>query len=149
MSTEIPASPDTRTDTDVAAEVQRQLTVFARRIRTQSAQLHPQLPFVAYSMLSEIDAVGGCRAVDLAHLYRLDKSTVSRQVGDLEKRGLVSRSPDPAGGRGQVLQVTGAGAELLDDAGRRQRAELELRLAHWTDDDRQQFARLLRRYNGD
>ena len=106
-------APDTD---DVRAEVQRELTVFARRIRASSAQLHPDLPFVAYSMLSHIDTTGGCRSVDLVRLYRLDRSTVSRQVADLEHRGLVTRSPDPAGGRGVLLQVTPAGAALLEEA---------------------------------
>jgi DNA-binding MarR family transcriptional regulator len=136
-------------DTDMGAQVQRELTVFARRIRASSARLHPDLPFVAYSMLSHIDATGGCRSVDLVHLYRLDKSTVSRQVGDLEARGLVSRSSDPAGGRGQLLRVTPAGADLLDEAAGRRRAELDRRLAAWDPADVEVFARLLRRYNAD
>jgi DNA-binding MarR family transcriptional regulator len=136
-------------DTDGGAQVQRELTVFARRIRASSAQLHPDLPFVAYSLLSHLEASGGCRAVDLVRLYRLDKSTVSRQVADLEQRGLVRRSADPAGGRGQVLTVTERGAALLEDAGRLQRAELDRRLAGWSREDVETFARLLRRYNGD
>src|SRR3954471_12938503 len=131
-------------DTEAAAEVQRELTVFARRIRASSAQVHPDLPFVAYSMLSRIDATGGCRAVDLVRLYRLDKSTVSRQVADLEDRGLVERSPDPAGGRGVLLRVTPQGARLLDEAVRMQRAELDRRLTDWRPDDVEAFARLLR-----
>jgi DNA-binding MarR family transcriptional regulator len=135
-------------DTEDGAEVQRQLTVFARRIRASSAQLHPELPFVAHSLLSHIQATGGCRSVDLVHLYRLDKSTVSRQVADLEHRGLVARFPDPAGGRGQVLRVTAQGAQLLEEAARLQRAELDRRLADWSPDDLAAFARLLRRYNG-
>src|SRR3954471_14442379 len=159
-------------DTEAAAEVQRELTVFARRIRASSAQLHPDLPFVAYSVLSQLDATGGCRAVDLVRLYRLDKSTVSRQVTDLEDRGLVSREAAPAGGRGQRLRVTPAGARLLDEADARprvhlhrrppppgarrldeapagQRAPLHRRLAAWDPADVETFARLLRRYNAD
>jgi len=136
-------------DTDAAAEVQRELTVFARRIRASSAQLHPDLSFVAHSVLSQLDATGGCRAVDLVRLYRLDKSTVSRQVTDLEDRGMVSREPDPAGGRGQLLRVTPSGARLLDEAAARQRVQLDRRLAAWEPADVETFARLLRRYNAD
>jgi DNA-binding MarR family transcriptional regulator len=100
-------------------------------------------------MLSHIEAAGGCRSVDLVRLYRLDKSTVSRQVADLERRGLVERSPDPAGGRGVLLQVTPRGAELLEEAARLRRTELDRRLAGWSRDDAAAFARLLRRYNAD
>jgi DNA-binding MarR family transcriptional regulator len=134
-------------DTDGRAEVQRELTVFARRVRASSAQLHPDLPFVAYSMLSHIEDTGGCRSVDLVHLYRLDKSTVSRQVADLERRGLVTRTPDPAGGRGVLLQVSPQGVRLLDEAARLRRGELDRRLAGWSADDVATFARLLHRYN--
>ena len=137
------------TDTDIGAEVQRELTVFSRRIRALSARLHPDLSFVAYSMLSQIGASGGCRSVDLVHLYRLDKSTVSRQVADLERRGLIERTADPAGGRGQLLAVTSSGARLLDEAARGQREELDRRLADWSSEELRVFARLLRRYNGD
>jgi DNA-binding MarR family transcriptional regulator len=128
----------------IAAAVQRELTVFARRVRGAP---HQELPFVAYSMLSSIDAAGGCRSVDLAALYRLDKSTVSRQVGDLERRGLVTRKADPERGRGQVLTVTPAGRALLQDAAATRQAELAGRVAAWTDDELAAFAAALQRYN--
>jgi DNA-binding MarR family transcriptional regulator len=83
------------------------------------------------------------------NLYRLDKSTVSRQVADLERRGLVDRVAGPEGGRPQALQVTPAGAELLADAARLQRAELDSRLVDLSQAEVREFARLLRRYNGD
>jgi DNA-binding MarR family transcriptional regulator len=133
--------------TDDAAEVQRELTVFARRVRANGGRWHPELPFVAHSLLSEIAATDGCRAVDLAQLYRLDKSTVSRQVADLEARGLVVRVPDPAGGRGQLLRASEAGSALLADAARAQREELERRVADWEPGALAQFASLLRRFN--
>jgi DNA-binding MarR family transcriptional regulator len=136
-------------DTGAVAAVQRELTVFARRTRALSARLHPELPFVAYSMLSHLAATGGCRSVDLVSVYRLDKSTVSRQIADLERRGLVRRAPAPAGGRAQLLTVTDEGAALLADAARRQRAELDRRLADWSAEEVAEFARLLSRYNGD
>jgi DNA-binding MarR family transcriptional regulator len=130
--------------TDDAAEVQRELTVFARRVRANGGRWHPELPFVAHSLLSEIAATGGCRAVDLVHLYQLDKSTVSRQVADLEERGLVVRV---AGGRGRLLQATEAGSALLAEAARAQRKELERRVADWEPGRLAEFAGLLRRFN--
>jgi|tagenome__1003787_1003787.scaffolds.fasta_scaffold20937032_3 DNA-binding MarR family transcriptional regulator len=130
--------------TDDAAEVQRELTVFARRVRANGGRWHPELPFVAHSLLSEIAATGGCRAVDLVHLYQLDKSTVSRQVADLEERGLVVRV---GGGRGRLLQASEAGSALLAEAARAQREELERRVADWEPGRLAEFAGLLRRFN--
>ncbi|MGY2079531.1 MarR family winged helix-turn-helix transcriptional regulator [Modestobacter sp. SYSU DS0657] len=129
----------------LAAAVQRELTVFARRVRGLPQRLDQELSFVAHSMLSSIDAAGGCRGVDLAALYRLDKSTVSRQVGDLERRGLVARGP--AGGRGRLLRVTAAGQRVLAEAAAAQRAELARRVAAWSDDELAAFASALQRYN--
>jgi DNA-binding MarR family transcriptional regulator len=131
----------------IAAAVQRELTVFARRVRGVPQRLHQELPFVAYSMLSSIDAADGCRSVDLAALYRLDKSTVSRQVGDLERRGLVTKKADPERGRGRVLTVTPAGRALLRDAASARQAELARRVAAWTDEELAAFASALQRYN--
>ena len=129
---------------EIAAAVQRELTVFARRVRGAPQQ---ELPFVAYSMLSSIDAADGCRSVDLVALYRLDKSTVSRQVGDLERRGLVGRTTDPARGRGQLLVVTPAGGALLREAAATREAELASRVAGWSDEELATFAAALQRYN--
>ena len=53
---------------ELAAAVQRELTVFARRVRGVPQRMTQELPFVAYSMLSSIDDVDGCRSVDLNRL---------------------------------------------------------------------------------
>ncbi|MCW2618919.1 MAG: MarR family transcriptional regulator [Modestobacter sp.] len=132
---------------EIAAAVQRELTVFARRVRGVPQRLHQELPLVAYSMLSSIDAADGCRSVDLVTLYRLDKSTVSRQIGDLERRGLVAKTTDPAHGRGQVLAVTPAGRALLHEAAATRQAELTRRVATWSDEELAAFAAALQRYN--
>jgi DNA-binding MarR family transcriptional regulator len=131
----------------IAAAVQRELTVFARRVRGVPQRMAQELPFVAYSMLSSIDDADGCRSVDLAALYRLDKSTVSRQVGDLQRRGLVTKRTDPERGRGQVLAVTPAGRALLRDAAATRQAELARRVAAWSDEELAAFAAALQRYN--
>ncbi|MET0556815.1 MAG: MarR family winged helix-turn-helix transcriptional regulator [Vicinamibacteria bacterium] len=48
-----------------------------------------------------------------AELY-LDKSTASRVVGTLERKGYVRRAPHPGDGRAIVLTVTAAGRRLCD-----------------------------------
>ena len=48
-----------------------------------------------------------------AELY-LDKSTASRVVGTLERKGYVKRAPHPKDGRAIVLTVTPAGRRLYD-----------------------------------
>lgn len=55
---------------------------------------------------------GGLTLNELAsHLY-LDKSTASRVVDALERKGLVERSPHPRDGRAVLLVATGTGQTL-------------------------------------
>jgi MarR family transcriptional regulator, 2-MHQ and catechol-resistance regulon repressor len=55
---------------------------------------------------------GGMTLNDLAaHLY-LDKSTASRVVDALERKGYVERAPHPGDRRALLLAATGAGREL-------------------------------------
>nr|WP_202453881.1 MarR family winged helix-turn-helix transcriptional regulator [Streptomyces sp. SID4913] len=127
--------------------IQRELTAFARRARAAAARLHPELPLVSYTLLAHIDDQQGCRATDLAAHYMLDKSTVSRQIGTLEKLGLVERHPDPDDHRIQVLHPTGAGTQALAATQASRRAAYQERLADWTADDLTRFAAYLLRYN--
>ncbi|WP_199486801.1 MarR family winged helix-turn-helix transcriptional regulator [Actinomadura logoneensis] len=133
---------------DEALETIRwELTALARRARAVAGRSHPELSLVAYSLLSHLSETGGCRAVDLADYFLLDKSTVSRQVAALERLGLVERHADPARGRGQRLVPTEAGSALLEDAVRRRHAAIIERLQDWSDDDLARFAEYLVRYN--
>ncbi|SCF63537.1 MarR family winged helix-turn-helix transcriptional regulator [Streptomyces sp. Ncost-T10-10d] len=141
----MPGTPGERQESlDV---IQRELTAFARRARSAAARLHPELPLVSYTLLAHIDDRHGCRATDLAAHYMLDKSTVSRQIGTLEKLGLVERHPDPDDHRIQVLHPTEAGTQALASTQASRRSAYQERLADWTTDDLAGFAEYLLRYN--
>ncbi|MEU6927930.1 MarR family winged helix-turn-helix transcriptional regulator [Streptomyces sp. NPDC046374] len=127
--------------------IERELTAFARRARAAAARLHPELPLVSYTLLAHIDDQQGCRATDLAAHYLLDKSTVSRQVGALEKLGLVERRPDPDDHRVQVLHPTEKGTRLLASTQASRQAAYGERLKDWSADDLAHFAAYLLRYN--
>ncbi|MDP5310211.1 MarR family winged helix-turn-helix transcriptional regulator [Streptomyces poriferorum] len=141
----MPGTPGEREESlDV---IQRELTAFARRARAAAARLHPELPLVSYTLLAHIDDQHGCRATDLAAHYMLDKSTVSRQLGTLEKLGLVERHPDPGDHRIQVLHPTESGTQALASTQASRRAAYQERLADWTAEDLALFATHLLRYN--
>ncbi|MFG2029008.1 MarR family winged helix-turn-helix transcriptional regulator [Streptomyces sp. NPDC048825] len=55
--------------------------------------------------------------VELARRLRLQKSTVSRLVGQPTARGRVERAPAPDDGRGVVLRLTASGQESGQPAG--------------------------------
>lgn len=62
---------------------------------------------------------------DLAVALDLEKSTVSRLIDGLSRRGLLQRSPHPAGGRSQLVALTDAGIQAVGALriARRQRLE--------------------------
>lgn len=129
--------------------IQREMTAFARRARASAGRLHPELSLVSYTLLGHLEESGGCRATDLAAHHALDKSTVSRQVGALEKLGFLERRVDAADHRVQVLHLAPRGVEILAAARVSRRTSFEERLAEWDPSDLSQFARYLVRYNED
>ncbi len=55
---------------------------------------------------------GGIRTNPLARALRIPSNRLTYQIGGLEKRGLVERSPHPDDGRGVVLRLTRPGRDL-------------------------------------
>lgn len=60
--------------------------------------------------LHELDVAGPMSQRDLAQRLYLDKSTVSRMVADLERKGLVERERDPGNRRLYRLRITDRGS---------------------------------------
>ncbi len=90
---------------------------------------------------------GPKRAKELADSMCADQSTVSRQVAALVKAGLLERKADPDDGRASILVPTETGInQVLDHVVNRGRA-IEPIISDWSESDRRQFLRLLRRYN--
>jgi DNA-binding MarR family transcriptional regulator len=123
------------------------LTVFARRARELSSELHPGLSLVAFTMLSYVETRPDTRAADVAADWGLDKSTVSRQIDQLAAAELITRTGERPGRRGQVLELTDTGRQALNAAAGSIRERLYRQLHDWTDGDIAAFAQLLARFN--
>ncbi|MCC9706642.1 MarR family transcriptional regulator [Streptomyces sp. MNU76] len=85
------------------------------------------IPVSEAHALGELAQEGELRQVELARRLRLQKSTVSRLVGQLTARGWVERAPAPEDGRGVTLRLTPSGqtaAHHLADARREKFARL-------------------------
>ncbi|MFF5126006.1 MarR family winged helix-turn-helix transcriptional regulator [Streptomyces syringium] len=132
---------------DSVETIQRELTAFARRSRAAAARMHPELSLVSFALLAHLEDQRGCRATDLADRFLLNKSTVSRQVADLERLGLVERRPDPHDQRAQMLHLTARGTAALTQVSGHRRAAFRERLADWDEADLARFAAYLLRYN--
>ncbi|MEH7336430.1 MarR family transcriptional regulator [Neobacillus drentensis] len=125
-----------------------ELAVLIRRIT--SATSHKKIGNLdrsAYLLLHQIDTKGAAGVKALAGEFQLDISTVSRQAASLEQKGLLYRIPDETDGRAYSLQITEQGLkELKEDKHMRMKRVGEV-TRNWTDDERQTFAILLKKYN--
>jgi DNA-binding MarR family transcriptional regulator len=82
---------------------------------------------------------------DLARLARMDTAAVSRQVRELEARGLVARRPSPVHGRVVLIEPTGEGrttARRLHDLRDQHLADA---LESWEPSEREVLGRLVLR----
>jgi DNA-binding MarR family transcriptional regulator len=66
-----------------------------------------------YRLLAALQEFGPESQASLGRRTGMDRSDVVASVNDLEGRGLVQRSPDPADGRRNVVTITSAGAVYL------------------------------------
>ena len=131
--------------------LEREIGLLLRRSRAISArlarELHPDLDGAAYGLLALLQDAGPLRASDLVARRGLDKSTVSRQVASLVDLGMVTRAPDPADGRAQVLTTSAEGAARLARIREARRARWEADLNGWPADDVATLGDLLARLN--
>ena len=131
--------------------LEREIGLLLRRSRAISAwlarELHPDLDGAAYGLLALLQDAGPFRASVLVARLGLDKSSVSRQVASLVDLGLVSRAPDPADGRAQVLSTSAEGAARLARIREARRARWEADLSGWPADDVATLGELLARLN--
>ena len=133
------------------ADLERELSLLLRRARAFSGEtarrVHPELDAVSYMLLRTVHEQEPVRASELAELFRVDKSSISRQVHRLEQLQLVARTEDRADARARLLVVTEEGRERLAVAMDGRRAIFRRGLADWAPGDVARLAELLRRYN--
>ncbi|TMQ90109.1 MarR family transcriptional regulator [Actinomadura soli] len=89
----------------------------------------------------------------LAERMNVSQQAASKAVADLERRGLLTRTPSPNDARTRLLYLTGHGQAAVD-AARRHRAALDAELANEfgrdrLDETRALLAELLSRFNVD
>lgn len=97
-------------------------------------------------LLKSLATQGSMRITDLAGCTNLDTSTVSRHVSQLERSGLVERTPDPADRRAQLVELSPAGRAHLEAGFRRRRELLTSSLERWEVDDLARLDHLLGRF---
>lgn len=123
------------------------LTRLGRRMRQRLPG--EELDFAVIVLMKALLHSGPLRLSSLATRLEVDASTVSRQVRQLEDRGLVERTSDPADGRASRIALSDEGRRRLESGGQRRRALVARLMESWPADDREQLRVLLNRLNND
>jgi DNA-binding MarR family transcriptional regulator len=96
------------TTAQLAHDLRETLGRVLRRLRAE-----PGPPIGQLAVLSRLDRDGPASISALAVADHMRPQSMAQTVRDLEEAGLVSRRPDPADGRRQLVELTNAGLETL------------------------------------
>ena len=83
----------------------------------------------------------------LAEALHLDATTVTRQVATMADSGFVARGADPHDRRVRTVALTAKGQRVMDTVRRERRTRVDRLLANFDAADREEFGRLLERFN--
>ena len=115
---------------EVAAHLRLAVARTARRLRQEAfaavgrGELSPSLS----AALATIDVYGPLTPSELAERERVKRPTATRILTNLDRLGLVTRTPDPDDGRASLVATTAAGRALLRRLRTRKNAYLAKRL---------------------
>lgn len=135
------ATPDAPATAEEA--VMMTLVRLGRRIRQRLPG--EDLDFAAIVLMKSLLQRGGMRLSTLATTLDVDASTVSRQVRQLEDRGLLERTPDTEDRRASQVSLTPEGQARLHAGAERRRALVADLLEEWPPEDRDRLRTLLTR----
>lgn len=129
-----------------------ELSMLWRRLRWMGVRLAREaedgLEAAAYGLLGVLyDANDDVRGGDLAERFGLDKSTVSRQIAQMEALGLLQRVPDPHDGRARLVRITEVGRARVRRLRERRGRWLSSTMRDWPEEDVAQLVGLLSRLN--
>ncbi|WP_099159139.1 MarR family winged helix-turn-helix transcriptional regulator [Virgibacillus ndiopensis] len=126
--------------------IENEVSVFVRRI-VISEKRNAKLERSAYILLRQLSTHGPAGVKILADQLQLDISTVSRQAAALEHKQYVDKVPNPRDGRAYFYRITDLGNRELDEAKQRRYDRLSNLLKDWSEEERESFGQLLRKYN--
>ena len=127
--------------------IQRAFAAMRQQLTASGSTSGDGVEWAAYGLLFQLVKDGPQRSSALAETACVDPSTVSRQVAQLVKAGLVERQSDPGDGRAALLVSTDRGrAAYAAKQEHRQRMFTRV-LEGWSADDVDALTALLTRFN--
>ncbi|MEV0030669.1 MarR family winged helix-turn-helix transcriptional regulator [Nocardia sp. NPDC050793] len=106
-----------------------------------------QLDRSAFLLLTRLEMDYPLSLRELADAFRLDVSTINRQVGAMLKQGLVERVPDPEGGIARKIRASAKGLDLLAADRAQSHDGIGAVVAEWSEQDIEQLGVLVARFN--
>ncbi|QKJ18652.1 MarR family winged helix-turn-helix transcriptional regulator [Microbacterium hominis] len=126
------------------AEFSELMNSFRRILAERAERVSPGLHPGAYKVFSTIARLEGITLSSLAETLGSDKGQISRAVRELERIGLIERTPDPGDRRSSLLRPTAFGRERLAEARQPHEGLLMNALEDWPVDDIGNLTSMLR-----
>ncbi|WLV24370.1 MarR family transcriptional regulator [Aciduricibacillus chroicocephali] len=129
-------------------DLQLELASLVRYITSLTpSQTGRMLDRSGFLILQHIDSKGTASIKELATYFKLDISTMSRQVRSLEQKDYLARRPNPSDKRAHFLTVTSSGKEQLNAYRTLKSKRIQQLFGEWDEESLKQFTRLLQRAN--
>jgi DNA-binding MarR family transcriptional regulator len=134
---------------ELAGRLESTFRLLGKRIYLASVRqlraANPGLDKAGVPLLAMLEDRDNARPSDVAAAAELDLSTVSRQLRQLERLGLVTRRPDGDDRRACRMSLTAQGRECLSAVRASRAAMLDQVFLDWPDAERRQLLGLLDR----
>ncbi len=127
--------------------LQRAFAAMRQQLVASRSTSDDGVEWAAYGLLFQLVNDGSRRSSALAETACIDPSTVSRQVAQLVKAGLVVRQSDPEDGRASLLVATERGREAYAAKLEHRQRMFARVLEGWPAEDVDTLTALLARFN--
>jgi DNA-binding MarR family transcriptional regulator len=114
-------------------------TIFRQFLWQRAAEL--DLTYAQGQVLFHVAAHPACRMGDVGKAFAVTLPAVTHLVDRLEQKGFLTRAADPVDRRAYVLEVTRAGAALVDELHAMRLRAMETVLGRMAADDRTRVVR--------
>lgn len=141
-------------DPTLVRELDSALVAFDQGARQHRVELMEQvsrlvgypLTYNALLMLERMNEDATTRMTELASSVGVSCVTITRQIQDLERRGLVYRAQDDQDGRASVVRLTKEGTRVAEIASESRLGGLAQAVAEWGDNDLKSLIGFLQRF---
>lgn len=131
----------------VEASLERlfRLAMGRRVLSRQTELVGATVSRAGYAVLRTLDEHGPLAMKDLARRSAMDPAVAARQVGALDREGLVEQRPHERDGRVRVVQLTAAGRKVFGSIVAVRTEYLSRAMSGWAPKERQQLVEVVDR----